>query len=136
MKVIIDTNILVSAIFRDRVPEAVTLFIIEQPDIEWIVSDAIIAEYEDVLQRKKFNLPSHILQRWFSIFDQVATNITVTLDISFPRDQKDAKFLACALTSDADFLITGDRDFEDAQKMVNTKIIPLHLFKKLVVDTR
>lgn len=34
MKVIIDTNILISAIFRDRIPEVVTLFIIEQPDIE------------------------------------------------------------------------------------------------------
>lgn len=47
MKVIIDTNVLVSAILRDRSPETVVLFIVEQPDIDWIVSDDIITEYID-----------------------------------------------------------------------------------------
>lgn len=28
--------------------------------------------------------------------------------VDFPRDQKDAKFLACALTTNAEFFITGD----------------------------
>jgi hypothetical protein len=32
-------------------------------------------------------------------------------------------------------LITGDRDFIEAQKLVNTTIISVSLFKKLVCDT-
>jgi uncharacterized protein len=34
-----DTNVLVSAILRDRVPEDVLLFIIETSEFEWIASE-------------------------------------------------------------------------------------------------
>ncbi|HCU23831.1 MAG TPA: putative toxin-antitoxin system toxin component, PIN family, partial [Deltaproteobacteria bacterium] len=54
--------------------------------------------------------------------------------VHLPRDQKDAKFLECALSANADFLITGDRDFHQAQKLVNTTIISVSLFKKLICD--
>jgi predicted nucleic acid-binding protein len=52
----------------------------------------------------------------------------------FPRDRQDAKFLECALASEADYLITGDKDFSEGQKMVRTTIISVSLFKKLVYD--
>lgn len=57
IKTIVDTGIVVSAAFRDRMPEEVILFIVEQEDFEWIVSPAILEEYTEVLARKKFNLP-------------------------------------------------------------------------------
>jgi predicted nucleic acid-binding protein len=36
MRVVVDTNVVVSAILRDRLPEKVLLFIISQPDFEWV----------------------------------------------------------------------------------------------------
>ena len=60
--------------------------------------------------------------------------IDVDIELEFARDRKDAKFIACALVSDADFLITGDRDFTHAKKLVNTTIISVSLFKRLVCD--
>ena len=42
MKVFIDTNVLVSAILKDRGPEAVILFVAERNDMEWIVSPEIM----------------------------------------------------------------------------------------------
>ncbi|WP_425526009.1 putative toxin-antitoxin system toxin component, PIN family [Halotia branconii] len=65
------------------------------------------------------------------------TLIDVNVDIDFPRDRKDAKFLACAMAGDADFLITGDSDFNQAQNLVNITIIfviSVFLFNKLVCD--
>jgi hypothetical protein len=38
--------------------------------------------------------------------------------------------------TEADLFVTGDRDFTEAQKVVNTIILSVSLFKKLVVDTR
>ena len=52
----------------------------------------------------------------------------------FPRDQKDAKFLACAQAAEADYFITGDRDFTEAKKLVTTTILSVSLFKQLVCD--
>lgn len=81
MKVVIDTNILVSAAMRDGIPE-----------------------------------------------------IEVKIEVGFPRDRKDAKFLACAIAANADFLITGDRDFEDVQTLKNTTILSAKNFKQLFFD--
>lgn len=51
MKVVIDTNILVSAAIRDGIPETVIQFIVDHPEFEWIVSQEIMTEYTEVLQR-------------------------------------------------------------------------------------
>jgi putative PIN family toxin of toxin-antitoxin system len=135
MKILIDTNVLVSAVLRDRDPETVILFVVEQPDIEWVVSPEIVTEYKEVLARDKFNLPSALLQRWYQMLDNLTTNYIVKSSITYPRDQKDAKFLDCALASKADFFVTGDKDFSEAQKLVRTIILSVSLFKKLVIDT-
>lgn len=136
MKVIIDTNVLISAALKDRDPEAVILFVASEPDVEWIVSPAIIAEYKAVLSRKKFGLPQELLLKWFGFLDDSTVSFLFDLKIEFARDHKDAEFLACALASDAEFLITGDYDFSQAQKLVNTTIISVSLFKKLVCDSK
>ncbi len=134
IKVVVDTGINVSAAFRDRTPEEVILFIVEQEDFEWIVSPAIIEEYNEVLARKKFNLPPETLQKWREIFEQCTTTIEVDIEIDFPRNQNDAKFLECALAAEADYLITGDKDFEEAQKLVKTTIISVSQFKELIME--
>jgi predicted nucleic acid-binding protein len=45
MRVVVDTNVVVSAILRDRLPEQILLFIINRPDFEWIASPEILTEY-------------------------------------------------------------------------------------------
>jgi uncharacterized protein len=132
--VIIDINILVSAVLRGREPRAVIQFIVENPEFKWIVSAEILAEYKEVLSRKKFKLTSEVKAEWFEIIDTFPTIIDVNVEIDFPRDRKDAKFLACAVAEDADFLITGDLDFTEAQTLVKTNIISVSLFKRLVCD--
>ncbi|HCU23832.1 MAG TPA: putative toxin-antitoxin system toxin component, PIN family, partial [Deltaproteobacteria bacterium] len=52
--VVIDTNVLISAILKDRDPETVLTFIVSHPDFEWLVSEEILGEYRDVLKRGKF----------------------------------------------------------------------------------
>ena len=134
IKVVVDTGIVVSAAFRDRTPEEVILFIAEQAEFDWIVSPAILEEYNEVLARKKFNLPSEILWNWREMFEQCTTIVALDLEIDFPRDQKDAKFLEQALTAEADYLITGDKDFEEAQKLIETTIISVTQFKQLIME--
>lgn len=134
IKVVVDTGIIVSAAVRDKTPEEVILFITREREFEWIVSPAILREYNEVLARKKFNLPPKILRKWREMFDQCTTIVDPGIEIDFPRDQKDAKFLEQALAAQADYLITGDKDFEEAQKLVETTIISVSRFKQLVID--
>ena len=134
MKVVIDTSVLVSAAFRDRTPEEVILFVTGQDAFHWIVSGEILAEYREVLSRSKFDLSEEILNHWIEILESSTVEIDVDLEIDFPRDRKDAKFIACALAAQANFFITGDHDFSEAQQMMNTTIISVSLFKRTVCD--
>ena len=132
MRVVVDTNVVVSAILRDRRPEKVLRFIIAQPDFEWVASPEILAEYREVLRRAKFGLPDSVLRQWDERFHAVIAEWPVEITVAFPRDVKDAKFLACALAADADFFITGDQDFTAARKLGNTKILSVGQFDELV----
>jgi len=105
MRVVIDTNLLVSAVIRDRLPERVLLWCLGQSDIEWLVTPEIMAEYSAVIQRPKFALP---------------------------RDRKDAPFLMCAASGEADYLITGDGDFSEAQALIATPILSVRAFAQAV----
>jgi len=105
MRVIFDTNVLVSAAIADRNPEAVILFVVGNSEIEWVVSAEILTEYKEVLSRRRLKLTPDQKQRWFTLLDEITLLIDVNIDIDFPRDQKDAKFLACAIAADANFLI-------------------------------
>jgi putative PIN family toxin of toxin-antitoxin system len=134
VKVLVDTNVLVSAILKDKTPETVILFIAGNPYIEWIVSPNILEEYKEVLSREKFALPHDIKNSWFTILDKLTSVVDADIPIEFSRDKKDAKFLACAIASDADYFVTGDKDFNEAQRLVNTIIISVSQFKRLVID--
>ena len=134
MIVVIDTSVLISAAFRDRTPEEVILFVTGQDAFHWIVSGEILAEYREVLSRPKFDLSEEILNHWIEILESSTVEIDVDLEINFPRDRKDAKFIACALAAQANFFITGDHDFNEARQMMNTTIISVSLFKRTVCD--
>lgn len=133
IRVVIDTNVLVSAILRGRLPQTVILFVAEQPDFEWVVSEAIVTEYKEVLSRPKFGLPPDLLQRWFVLIETLTTRIPVSTVVDLPRDPQDAKFLECALDAQAHYFITGDLDFSGAQKLVTTTILSVSLFQRLMM---
>lgn len=136
-KVVIDTNIVISAIISGRNPEKLIFFIASNNHIFWMVSPEILREYQEVMYRRKFkNITEQKKERWCQIFSKYTTCIDVNVTIDFPRDRKNAKFLACAIAANADYLITGDRDFKDVKKsgIMSTQIISVTEFLKLFSD--
>nr|VFK37918.1 MAG: putative toxin-antitoxin system toxin component, PIN family [Candidatus Kentron sp. SD]VFK42561.1 MAG: putative toxin-antitoxin system toxin component, PIN family [Candidatus Kentron sp. SD]VFK77847.1 MAG: putative toxin-antitoxin system toxin component, PIN family [Candidatus Kentron sp. SD] len=133
MKVVIDTNILISALIRDGIPERVLLLCLRRPDVDWLVTQAIIDEYLEVIRRPKFALPDMIVARWNELLVADTKMLQPNLPMDFPRDRKDAPFLACAASGSADYLITGDRDFTDAQRLVPARIISARGFAEEVM---
>lgn len=119
---------------KDRVPEEVILFVLGNPDFTWIASTEIVNEYMSVIKRGKFKLSEETVQKWQSVFERRVKVEEATLEVDFPRDQKDAIFLACALSVKADYLITGDKDFEEAHKAGVTTVIKVSEFKRLIVE--
>lgn len=130
-KVVIDTNVLVSALLNEHGPSAAVLFAIASQNLTWCVSPAVLAEYETVLRRPKFSripvgLVTALLQRAAA---GELVNPTTALDIS--PDEPDNRFYECAEASGADYIVTGNRkDFPKPHK--TTKIVtPRQLFQLL-----
>ena len=135
MKVVINTNIVISAILRDRDPEIVIRFIAAQIEWQWVASKAILLEYNEVLRRPKFSLPEALLEEWSNLFTTYISVADTMVTVDFLRDQKDAKFLSCAISTDAEYFITGDKDFSEAYKLGITTICSVRQFKQLIIDT-
>ena len=135
MKVVIDTNVVVSAILRDRLPEAVIRFVLEHSELVWVATDEILSEYARVLARPKFALPADLVEQWTVLLRSRIAMVSDVPSVDFPRDPTDAKFLACALAVEAEYLISGDRDLTSACKVGQTTIITASLFKTLICDT-
>lgn len=132
MRVVVDTNVVISAILRDRRPEKVLLFIIGRSDFEWVASPEILAEYREVLRRPKFALSKPLLAEWDERFRSAVAEWPVEISVPFARDPSDAKFLACALAAGADFFVTGDRDCTGARQIGHTRIVSVAQFEALV----
>jgi putative PIN family toxin of toxin-antitoxin system len=133
MKVVIDTNVIVSAVLRDRNPEKAILYVVDRPEIfDWVVSVAILAEYKQVLSRSKFKAIDNVRSHWLNLIDEAVKIIDVSTSFDFPRDPKDAKFLECAIAANADYLVTGDRDFDEISDLQNTQVVSVSSFLEIV----
>lgn len=110
IKAVIDTNVIVSAYITKNL-EAATSKVLEavmQNKLTPIYNDQIINEYSEVLHRKKFGIPAHLI-KW--VLDKIITNGVrgerVISDEFFP-DPKDVVFYEVALSKEDAYLVTGN----------------------------
>lgn len=123
MNVLVDTNVLISAVIRDRLPQRVIDEIVSRDDWFWIVTAEIETEYREVLARPKFNVPDAIQLSWRAFIEEVTVRVEPSSHPAFPRDPKDELFIAAAIASEADYLITGDKVLLDEQHLDSTQIL-------------
>ena len=111
MRVVVDTNVWIS---RLLLADSVSARAVDKAlaQFELVVSEASVEELADVLAREKFD-------RYVSLQDreeflrrllQVTTMVSVLSEITDCRDPKDNRFLALALDSESDCIVSGDDD--------------------------
>ena len=109
-RVVIDCDVLVSFFLR----RGSTPWRVVRDVMEWgqlLVSDATLAELEEVLTRPKFDgYASRALREQFlTMLPAFATHVAIVERIEACGDPRDDKFLETAVNGRADFLVTGDR---------------------------
>jgi putative PIN family toxin of toxin-antitoxin system len=106
-----DTNVLVS---RACFPNSMSAQAFEHALLraKLLVSAETLTELEDVLLRSKFDLYVRLQTRlsFFHYLRREAEFIESVAPVSACRDPKDDKFLALAITGQADFILSGDKD--------------------------
>jgi uncharacterized protein len=134
MKVVLDTNVMISAIFWKGSPNLI-LRLAEKGLITLITSQNILAELAGVLGRKKFipylrqaNYTPQSLVAKFSQLSQVIVPIQQVTGVV--ADPDDDKFLACALAAEAEAIISGDQHLLKLKQFASIPILTPSQFLK------
>jgi len=110
-KIILDTNVIVSALIQHSYPYQVVERVITSENITLCVSDELLQEYYEVLFRPKFSkytdffVNAHVL---LLRIETISQKFTPQVTLSVLSDKDDNALLELAEESKADFLITGN----------------------------
>ncbi len=124
IRVVLDTNALVSASIKDTGAEASVLDLIITRHLMLFVSEPILEEYEAVLLRPKFHLDPDLIENLMRLILSVSTIVKPARTLSISSDEDDNRFLECAEKAQADYLITGNkRHFPKSWRKTNIKSV-------------
>lgn len=124
IRVVLDTNVLISSIlFKGELAGIVELW--KSGKIVPVVSKETFDEFRAVLEYPKFRLTKveikSIIEEDVLPFFEVVETVGEVKRVC--KDPDDDKFIACALSAPADFVISGDKDLCDVVAYRRIRII-------------
>ena len=122
LRLVIDTNIVVSAALRPEGSQRTVLLPSLTKPARMCVSEAIVAEYREVLARPEFKIRKGLQQQLMQLTLSHARSVKPSRTLQVAKDPDDNIFLECADAAHADYLVTGNpRHFPKFWK--KTKVI-------------
>lgn len=132
MKVVLDTNILISATLWNGSVAQKILFKLISKDAQVYTSKEIILEYGNVLIRD-FKYSKEEVNTIVKIILKFSLIIIPKEHIQIIReDPADDKIIDCAIESKADYIIKYDKHLLKIKEYQNIKIVTLEEFKKII----
>ena len=109
MKIVLDTNVILSAILFGGKPRQV-LDAATSGQVRMCISEKLISELEGVLHREKFALDSRVVSAIVAELTSTAELVQPTTHASAIKDDpSDNDVLDCALEAKAVYIVSGDR---------------------------
>jgi putative PIN family toxin of toxin-antitoxin system len=131
LRLVIDTNILVSAALKPEGLQRTVLVLAMTRPARLYISQAILEEYREVLARREFKIRRGLRQQLLQLIKNRAQLVDPVRGLQLTKDPDDNKFMECADAARADYLITGNqRHFPRFWK--KTKIITSREFISIV----
>ena len=113
MRIMLDTNVLISAILfpGDKINNMMKYIFLRH---QLVLSSYVVEELKSVV-RRKFPKKEPVIEKLLLMmsYEYVYTPDDMKENLFSIRDVKDYPVLYTAIIEDIDILITGDRDFED-----------------------
>jgi putative PIN family toxin of toxin-antitoxin system len=146
MKIVLDTNVIISGIFWKGPSNEILRLIETRDDLHFVQSLETYKELEEVIRRGKF--AEIKTKRKLNIDTILESIITICKFYHIPadtiekakseviiEDADDLKFLELAIEVEADFIISGDPHLLDIDKYRNIKIVkPREFLEKFLKE--
>jgi len=122
LKVVVDTNVIVSALININGTPAKMLSLILNGKVKILYDNRILFEYIDVLSRKKFGFSKEMINVLIDYFESDGEFVNSEyIKIRFD-DESDRKFYEVYKQGEADCLITGNlRHFPKEEAIITPK---------------
>ncbi|MCX5887917.1 MAG: putative toxin-antitoxin system toxin component, PIN family [Deltaproteobacteria bacterium] len=139
IRVVLDTNVFVSAILTPEGPPAKILEMAIAGNMRLVISPAILREIGQVFQHPKIQ---KLLKKRGITTQEVEKVVLKILKTSFltpgqlslegsSRDPADDMVISCAVEGEANFIISGDRDLTDLESFQEIRILVPAAFLKV-----
>ena len=131
-RVVLDTNVLISSLlFKGEASRIVVLW--QKGKIKPLISKETFNELRAVLEYPKFSLSRNEIK---SIIEDEILPFFEVVEVEknikgICRDPDDDKFISCAVSGEADWIVSGDKDLSDLGKYRSVRIIHVSEFLKM-----
>jgi putative PIN family toxin of toxin-antitoxin system len=129
MRVVLDTNVLVSGVLRPRSVPARVLSLIHEARIRPVVDIRILEEYRDVLARPRLGISAAIATEMLQTFAEIAEHITVTPEaverfdqLALP-DPDDRPFMEVATSAGVVAIVTGNTSHSPPAELEPVRVL-------------
>lgn len=128
MKIVLDTNIFISAFLWQKIAKEIFIFA-QNKNVQICVNQELLEEFQAVLEYDKFNTCLEKVRKIpREIIDEFLEIVKIYPSLKFQKtiieeDPSDDKVLVCALICGADFIISGDKHLLKLKIFENISIL-------------
>jgi putative PIN family toxin of toxin-antitoxin system len=130
--IVLDTNVIVSALITPFGNAARILDMVISGDLNFLYDDRILSEYREVLLREKFGFKEYDVDVLLEYIETEGHRITSAVTDEPLPDNDDVPFLEVALSGRADALVTGNKRHFKVKSARGLKILSPEEFLKLL----
>ncbi|MDA8108797.1 MAG: putative toxin-antitoxin system toxin component, PIN family [Betaproteobacteria bacterium] len=126
MRLVLDTNVVVSAVLGSGAP-ARLIELATEAEIELAASSDLLAELADVLARepiaRRLALAETSLAELSALYESLVDLVEPASIARTAPDPDDDRVLACALAAGADLIVSGDKRFRNLKSWQRIPIV-------------
>src|SRR5712691_7066612 len=140
MKIVLDTNVLVSAfISKQGQPAAVLDLAVTLPEIELILSEPILDEFKNFISRRevreRLDYSTKQIDQFVTTIRDASATVKVKSDFKvIKEDLKDNFIVSTAVDGEAEFLVSGDRHLQRLKRFKKVRIVSPRTMLRIISD--
>jgi uncharacterized protein len=136
MRIVLDTNIVVSRSISPDGPSSKLYTYWQAAAFDIVVSEAILTEYKQALSKPRLQALHHFsneeIEQTIEEFRELALVIEPMALMTAAGDPDDNKFLECAYSGNAEYIVSGDPHLLNLKVYQGIALLPPSVFVRLL----
>lgn len=133
MRIVIDTNVMISGVFFGGFPRRVIEAVVDGR-ITACATREIVEEYQEIIREMIARRQGTFGENFFQPLMHRLRMIEAKTSIELCRDPDDDKFIACAIDGGCLYIVSGDRDLLELNRVEGIEIITARKFCEHYLD--